>query len=93
MDSTTLVTNRKQAIQRSTNKVNDLFRWCRMGYNPVKPRSLTLTRGELCKNVIFFVADQRISALSEEHVKSLGRIFDADLSDKKQEEKSSAGKG
>ena len=86
MDDTTLITNRKQVMQRAIKKkVNDLPGWCRMEFKPAKFRSLALTRGKLRENV-FFVADQRIHTVSEEHVKSLRRIFDADLSDKKQEE-------
>ena len=86
MDDTTLITNRKQVMQRAINKANDLLGWCRMEFKPAKSRSLALTRGKLRENVFFFVADQRIPTVSEEHVKSLGRIFDTDLSDKKQEE-------
>ena len=86
VDDTTLITNRKQVMQRAINKVNDLLGWCRMEFKPAKSRSLALTRGKLRENVFFFVADQRIPIVSEDHVKNLGRIFDADLSNKKQEE-------
>ena len=42
---------------------------------PMKSRSLTLTRGNICKN-FFFVAGQRIPTAREVYTKSLGRNFD-----------------
>ena len=85
MEDTTLVMNRKQAFQRSLDKMNDLLEWCRMSFKPTKSRSLALTRGKILSDVFFLVAGQRIPTVQEEPVKSLGRVFDETLKDRNQE--------
>ena len=85
MDDTTLVMNRKQAVQRSLDKMNDLLEWCRMSFKPAKSRSLALTRGKIRSDVFFLVEGQRIPTVQEEPVKSLGRVFDETLKDRNQE--------
>ena len=85
MDDTTLVMNRKQAVQRSLDKMNDLLEWCRMSFKPAKSRSLALTRGKIRSDVFFLVAGQRIPTVQEEPVKSLGRVFDESIKDRNQE--------
>ena len=84
-DDTTLVMNRKQAVQRSLDKMNDLFEWCRMSFKPAKSRSLALTRGKIRSDVFFLVAGQQIPTVQEEPVKSLGRVFDETFKDRNQE--------
>ena len=85
MDDTTIVLNRKQIVQRVLDKLNDLLLWCRMALKPAKSRSLSLTRGKVRSDVYFTVGGQRIPTVSEEPVKSLGRVFDELLRDKNQE--------
>ena len=84
MDDTTLVMNRKQAVQRSLDKMNDLLECCRMSFKPAKSRSLALTRGKIRSDVFFLVAGQRIPTVHEDPVKSLGRVFET-LKDRNQE--------
>ena len=85
MDDTTIVLNRRQIVQRVLDKLNDLLLWCRMALKPAKSRSLSLTRGKVRSDVYFTVGGQRIPTVSEEPVKSLGRVFDELLRDKNQE--------
>ena len=85
MDNTILVMNRKQAVQRSLDKMNDLLKRCRMSFKPAKSRSLALTRGKICSGVFFRVVGQRIPTVHEEPVKNLGRVFDETLKDRNQE--------
>ena len=53
-----------------------------MAFKPAKSRSLALVRGKIRRDVFFDVAEQRIPTVSEEPVKSLGRVFDESLTDK-----------
>ena len=46
-----------------------------MKFKPKKSRSLSLRKGEVNQNINFMVGGQRIPAMSEESVKSLGRRF------------------
>ena len=86
MDDTTIVLrSRKQIVQRDLDELNDLLLWCRMARKPAKYRSLSLTRGKVRSDVYFTVGGQRIPTVSEEPVKSLGRVFDELLRDKNQE--------
>ena len=85
MDDTTIVLNRRQIVQSVLDKLNDLLLWCRMALKPVKSRSLSLTRGKVRSDVYFTVGGQHIPTVSEEPVKSLGRVFDELLCDKNQE--------
>ena len=75
MDDTILVMNRKQAVQKSLDKMNDLLEWCRMSFKPAKSRSLALNRGKIRSDVFFLVEGQRIPTVQEEPVKSLGIVF------------------
>ena len=82
MDDTTLIMNRKKVIQNTLDKLNNLLGWCRMAFKSAKSRSLALVRGKIRRDVFFDVAEQRIPTVSEEPVKSLGRVFDESLADK-----------
>ena len=53
-----------------------------MAFKPAKSRSLALVKGKIRRDVFFDVAEQRIPTVSEEPVKSLGRVFDESLTDK-----------
>ena len=82
MDDTTLIMNRKKVVQNTLDRLNNLLGWCRMAFKPAKSRSLALVRGKIRRDVFFDVAEQRIPTVSEEPVKSLGRVFDESLTDK-----------
>ena len=56
-----------------------------MAFKPAKSRSLTLVKGKICSDVSFVVAGQWVPIVSEEPVKSLGRVFNDSLTDKNQE--------
>ena len=75
MDDTTLVMNRKQTVQRSLDKMNDLLEWCRMSFKPAKSRSLALTWRKIHSDVFLRVVGQRIPIVQEEPVKSLGSVW------------------
>ena len=85
MDDTTLVMNRRPVVQNTLDTFNSLLGWCRMAFKPAKSRSLALVKGKVCSDVSFVVAGQRVPTVSEEPVKSLGRVFNDSLTDKNQE--------
>ena len=85
MDDTTLVMNRRPVVQNTLDTFNSLLGWCRMAFKPAKSRSLALVKGKICSDVSFGVAGQRVPTVSEEPVKSLGRVFNDSLTDKNQE--------
>ena len=85
MDDTTLVMNRRPAVQNTLDTFNSLLGLCRVAFKPAKSRSLTLVKGKIFSVVSFVVAGQRVPTLFEELVKSLGRVFNDSLTDKNQE--------
>ena len=56
-----------------------------MAFKPAKSRSLALVKGKVCSDVSFVVARQPVPSVSEEPVKSLGRVINDSLTDKNQE--------
>ena len=71
LDYTTLVMNRKPVVQNTLDTFNSLL-GC-------------VVKGKICSDVSFVVAGQRVPTVSEEMVKSLGRVFNDSLTDKNQE--------
>ena len=82
MDDHTLTTNKKQFVQKTLDKLDRLLGRCRLAFKPAKFRSIAFVRGEICRDVFFDMTGQRIPTVSEEPVKSLGRVFDESFTDK-----------
>ena len=53
-----------------------------MSFKPKKSRRLSISKGKTYK-ITFIISDQVIPTVIEEPVKSLGRVYDAPLKDKK----------
>lgn len=53
-----------------------------MKIKPVKSRSLSIRKGARYENISFSVDGEKIPLLAEKPVRSLGRLYTADLSDK-----------
>ena len=64
-------------------KLPENIKWAQMKIKPSKSRSISIAKGKL-KNVKFCIGDDPIPTVSEQPVKSLGRWYDASLSDKDQ---------
>ena len=60
MDDTTLVMNRRPAVQNTLDTFNSLLGWCRMVFKPAKSRSLALVKGNICSDVSFVIVGQRV---------------------------------
>ena len=81
MDDTTIVLNRKQIVQRVLDKLNDLLLLCRMALKPAKSPRPEGKFAVMCTSQ----SEDSVPTVSEEPVKSLGRVFDELLCDKNQE--------
>ena len=77
MDDTTLIMNRKQVVQKTLDKLDNLLQWCRMAFKPVKSRSQV--KGKIRRDEFFDMGRQRIPKVSKEPVKNLGRVIDKSL--------------
>src|SRR3984885_7501185 len=82
MDDTTILTTDEDQARKMLDRLDDLIKWCRMSFKPKKSRSLSISKGKTYK-VTFMVSDQVIPTVIEEPVKSLGRVYDDSLKDKK----------
>src|SRR3984885_12399458 len=72
MDDTTILTTDEGQARKMLDRLDDLIKWCRMSFKPKKTYKVT-----------FLVSDQVIPTVIEEPVKSLGRVYDDSLKDKK----------
>src|SRR3984885_5166329 len=82
MDDTTILTIDEGQARKMLDRLDDLIEWCRMSFKPKKSRSLSINKGKTYK-VTFMVSDQVIPTIIEEPVKSLGRVYDDSLKEKK----------
>ena len=81
MDDTTILSSKESTIRKILSLMDKQIIWCRMKFKPQKSRSLSLRKGKVNQNINFMVGGQRIPTVSEEPVKSLGRLFDESLKD------------
>ncbi|RXN29065.1 hypothetical protein ROHU_018794 [Labeo rohita] len=82
MDDVTSLLQTAACTSRLLKRMDELMSWARMKIKPSKSRSLSLRRGVRNDNTIFVVGGEKIPLLSEQPIKSLGRQYTADLSDK-----------
>ncbi|XP_077382825.1 5-azacytidine-induced protein 2 isoform X1 [Festucalex cinctus] len=82
MDDVTSLLQTAACTSRLLKRVDELTSWARMRIKPSKSRSLSLRRGVRNDNTIFVVGGEKIPLLSEQPIKSLGRQYTAELSDK-----------
>ncbi|KAG1932793.1 hypothetical protein F2P79_020826 [Pimephales promelas] len=82
MDDVTSLLQTAACTSRLLKRMDELMSWARMKVKPSKSRSLSLRRGVRNDNITFAIGGENIPLLSEQPVKSLGRQYTADLSDK-----------
>ena len=82
MDDVTTLLQTAACTARLLKRLEELLTWARMKIKPPKSRSLSIRKGTRNYNIIFTVDGERIPLLAEEPVRSLGRLYTADLSDK-----------
>lgn len=82
MDDVTSLLQTAACTSRLLKRMDELMSWARMKIKPSKSRSLSLRRGVRNDSTIFVVVGEKIPLLSEQPIKSLGRQYTAELSDK-----------
>lgn len=76
------VTTRSVPATRWILQVQEkLITWARLGFKPTKSRFLVLKRGKVVDRFHFSLAGAIIPSITEQPVKSLGKVFDCSLED------------
>lgn len=82
MDDVTTLLQTSACTDRILKRLDELLSWARMRIKPSKSRSLSIRKGAWNDNISFKVYSEKIPLLVHQPVRSLGRLFSADLSDK-----------
>ena len=82
MDDVTSLLQTAACTSRLLKRLEELLNWARMKIKPAKSRSLSIRKGSRNDNIVFAVDGEKIPLLTEQSVRSLGREYTADLSDK-----------
>ncbi|CAJ1061376.1 hypothetical protein ROHU_018794 [Xyrichtys novacula] len=82
MDDVTSLLQTAVCTARLLKRFEELLSWARMRIKSKKSRSLSIRKGRQMDSVSFLVAGERIPVLAEQPLRSLGREYTADLSDK-----------
>lgn len=81
MDDVTSILQMAPCTTRLLNHLDELIGWARLKIKAEKSRSLSIKKG-VPQNNTFYVGARPIPQLAEQPLKSLGRLYTADLSDK-----------
>lgn len=81
MDDLTVTTESVPGGRWILQGLEKLIRWARMEFKPTKSRSLVLKKGKVTEKFHFSIKGAKIPSLSEQPVKSLGKVFDSSLRD------------
>ena len=81
MDDVTLLAKSPDEMDDVLERLNVLVRWSRMKFKAKKSRSLTFRNGKQVQRR-FMIGGDRIPTLKEEPVKSLGRLYAGNLTDR-----------
>ena len=81
MDDITVLAKDITVAEQTLEKIDRLITWSRMKFKAKKSRSCTLIKGK-AKEFHFNIAGERIPTVKEQPVKSLGRWYGSDLSDR-----------
>jgi hypothetical protein len=82
MDDVTTLLQTAACTHRLLKRFEELLTWARMKIKPSKSRSVSIRKGARRDDISFTVDGEEIPRLAEQPVKSLGRLYTADLSDK-----------
>ncbi|KAL6484312.1 hypothetical protein MHYP_G00063570 [Metynnis hypsauchen] len=83
MDDITTLTTTVPCTRRLLRKLEENISWARMKIKPTKSRSISVVKGVLSDQQ-FFIGNVAIPTVYEQPIKSLGRRYDASLTDKDQ---------
>ncbi|KAI8488087.1 hypothetical protein Bbelb_342050 [Branchiostoma belcheri] len=83
MDDLTVTTESVISARYVLRSLSKAASWARMKFKAKKCRKLVMRRGKICDKLQLEVQGERIPAIAEQPIKSLGKKFDVTLSDKK----------
>ncbi|KAI8517813.1 hypothetical protein Bbelb_038300 [Branchiostoma belcheri] len=83
MDDLTVTTESVISARYVLRSLSKAASWARMKFKAKKCRKLVMRRGKICDKLQLEVQGERIPAIAEQPIKSLGKKFDVKLSDKK----------
>ncbi len=81
MDDLTLLNPSTEIIDEMLERLDQLMSWARIKFKPKKSRSLVLSNGKVVTDHHFKLSGDEIPTVSEQPVKSLGRLYINDLKD------------
>ncbi len=82
LDDITTILQTAACTTRLLKRIDELVGWARMKIKPAKSRSLSLRKGVRSDHTIFVTGGKGIPLLANQPVRSLGRTYSADLSDR-----------
>ncbi|XP_057679566.1 uncharacterized protein LOC130908003 [Corythoichthys intestinalis] len=81
MDDLTITTTSVPGSRWILQGLERLIGWARMSFKPAKSRSMVLKRGKVVDKFRFSISGTVIPSITEQPVKSLGKLFDSSLKD------------
>lgn len=82
MDDITTILQTAACTTRLLKRIDELVGWARMKIKPSKSRSLSIKKGVRNDNTIFVAGGENIPLVKDQPVRSLGRTYTAELSDR-----------
>ncbi|KAK0138756.1 LINE-1 retrotransposable element ORF2 protein [Merluccius polli] len=86
MDDITTILQTAACTTRLLKRIDELVGWARMKIKPSKSRSLSLRKGVRSDHTTFVAGGEEIPLLASQPIRSLGRTYTADLSDRQMAE-------
>ncbi|XP_063058826.1 uncharacterized protein LOC134452393 [Engraulis encrasicolus] len=81
MDDLTVTTTSVPGSRWILQGLEKLITWARMSFKPAKSRSLVLKKGKVTDRYLFSLDGATIPSITQQPVKSLGKLFDCSLKD------------
>ncbi|XP_062272394.1 LOW QUALITY PROTEIN: uncharacterized protein LOC133978067 [Scomber scombrus] len=81
MDDLTITTTSVPGSRWILQRLEKLITWARMSFKPSKSRSMVLKKGKVTDKFRFSISGTVIPSITEQPVKSLGKLFDSSLKD------------
>ena len=79
MDDLTVTTTSVPGCRWILNGLQEMISWACMSFKTAKSRSLVLKKGKITGKFCFSLGTTKIPSLTEEPVKSLGKVFNCSL--------------
>ena len=83
----TVICSNEAETRRMLERLDGLMSWYRMIFKPKKSRNLSIRKGKIVAATTFTVANKQVPPVSDEPVKSLGRLCGSSMNDTKRHQK------